>query len=71
MMAEKLYSVTNTITRTFIDDTGQPVLGYRIFFVTKSGLTGFVDVAKAGYSDELASKKLHAEAERLEATLKL
>ena len=70
-MAEKVYHVTSTTPRTYIDDTGQPILGYRIFFVTKNGLTGFVDVPKAGYSDELAKSRLQVEAERLEATLKL
>ena len=71
MTAEKTYHVTTTTPRTYIDDTGQPILGYRIFFVTKSGLTGWVDIPRAGYSDELAKSRLQVEAERLESTLKL
>jgi len=70
-MAEKLYKVTKPVPRTFIDDTGTPIQGYRIFFTTKSGLSGFVDVPREAFGTELTKTRLQAEAERLEGILSL
>lgn len=68
-MAEKIYKVTRPVPRTFIDDTGTPIQGYRIFFTTRSGLSGFVDVPREAFGTDLVKKKLEAEAERLEGML--
>ena len=70
-MAAELYRVVNRIGRIILDEAGNPVDGYHIDFITKSGARGFVEIPEAQYSKELAAEKLKAEAERLEEMLKL
>ena len=70
-MPEELYRVITTVQRIILDEAGNPVTGYHIDFVTKSGARGFVDIPAAFYTVEKVREKLKAAAERLEEMLKL
>lgn len=70
-MTQKLYTVSTAVERLILDEAGNPVDGYHIDFMTRSGIRGYVNIPKARYTKELAQQLIEAEAKKLEELLTL
>ncbi len=64
-----IYEVVSAQERLILDDAGNPVDGYRLDFVTKRGLRGYVNIPKSRYTKESAAQLVEAEAKKLEEML--
>jgi len=67
----KLYKITDIKEWTRISPEGQFYKVMQIFYITKSGIRGSVEVKKVEFTKEKAAELVEAEAREIEATLEL
>ena len=63
------FEVTGTLNRTILDGGNNPVDGIVIYFVSKKGVTGSVEIPTKAYTKEIALKLITGKVEKLEELL--
>lgn len=63
------FEITGTLNRTVLDGGNNPVDGIVIYFVSKKGVTGSVEMTMKSYNKETALKKVAEKVTKLEELL--
>ena len=63
------FEVTGTLNRTILDAGSNPVDGIVIYFISKKGVTGSVEIPTKSYNKESALKQIAQKVEKLEELL--